>query len=1135
LATQGERLYNAIQAGEIDPARLNAEGKSLLKSYLDQKTKPAPVADLRKLEEKSGAYKPQPPSPAKLRQIEEQKPMAPVIKPSPFLSPATQQRIAQATQAIPQPIKTAGAFIQRVGETIADIPLGAPRTEYGYQYTPLPTPGLERGAEFTGEVAGLAYPYGRAYKVFETASKVIPAVQKLSPIAQRLGTVGISGAAAETGLGVVESAPPKEIAKRAALVGALGAGAELIGPGVKVAAKQIKGAGEAAQLPKIRELGAVKQAVPEAKPRSGVLLAETIPAPGKTVEQARTEIKTMQDAFKVQDTPQGSVNLYSGIPIEEIQTAASKAAKNLRDNLGMAEEGVKIIAKQEAKQPSIGSVFKSPLRVAEKYPQLKPYVQAAARATVHQEKLRNVFNRRLEAVDKVLSRGGRAAYKVNKALYQEILLAGDVAGKQFTMDELRTLFNANDDVIRAYNLTRSAYDHAYSIANAARALRGKDPIAYRQGYIPHFFHNYFIIVDDEIIGSAKTLREAVNMSNPLAREGRKITIRPKQFEYPGEAAQAAVLGDRTYFKFKGEVEKQFDLTADEAQQLLEGVARLKGRSRFVGNFMQRKGVKGWETNLDWVNRHYFNMMSRYAALDRFKAGSISRFERQFGAFDKEHKGIAGYIKKYINDINGNPTEAEEVINNALAKVPALSQFLGKYLGDRPALQLASATTKAVAIAKLGLYNVSSALINGTQLINAYAKLGEKWTAEGLRRAAMVGGKNLARKAAGQDIGGASKDIGLLKQMGLDVAMGIESGAGYSRAGMGSFFNASTVMFHKTDIFLRRATGLGAYYKGVSRGMSHKQAIAYAKKLIDQTQFDYSIADTPAFIRRSGPVGQVLFQFKKFPVKQLEFMTRLKGAEKPRFWIPFVLLAGYYGLPGVEPLKNTVKAMFDIDIELETKKYLMEWAGDVPEKKAIAKTIMYGILSNIGPGVDVSRRVGGGDFIPGELRDLSGPTVSTVVSTAQLAAKREWIEALRAISPSPGNLTLALKADGEITDPWNRGRLKIKLTPAERAVKGVGFSPVRESIERDLTSIVGYSESRTRDEETRAIDAFIDAVNSNDDAKITAAAVKLSELRITPERIRNEMRNKLLTKPERALQNVPKKRKAEYTQLHEFTE
>lgn len=864
------------------------------------------------------------------------------------------------------------------------------------------------------------------------------------------------------------------------------------------------------------------------------------PLATEAIQAARSKVQNMDDILRVNETPEGPVTLYSGIPAEKVADSVKDATTKLQDALGIPVKGdkVEIVPRLGAKQPGIMTPLKSPSRVAREFPQVKEFVDSGVKATETQERLRNVFNQRLATVDKVLTGGKsrlvdplRGTYKQNKEALNEILLTGDMMGKKFTPAELRSEFGASNEVIRGYNLIRSAYDHAHTIASNTRELRGKTPVSYREGYIPHFFHSWFITMDGKVVGSAKTMREAVAMSNPIARQkGANIKIVPKAFDFPGGDVQAAVMGDLNYFNLKSKIEKDFGISREDAQSLLEGVARMKGRSRFVGNFMQRKGVAGWEKNLDWVNRHYFNMISRYAALDQFKSKAVTSFERQFGAFDKEHKGVAGYIKNYINDINGNPTQVEDLINNSLAKVPALSKFLGTYLGERPALQIASATTKGVAIAKLGLYNVSSAMVNATQLINSYSKLGERWTFEGLRRATALGAKNTVR---GLGLARAPmSDMGILKQLGIDTQMGLESGAGYSKAAdVGKLFNKSMAIFQSVENFNRRVTGLGAYYRAIAEGKAPRQAIEYAKGILDATQFNYSIAETPAFIRRSGPVGQILFQFKKFPIKQLEFITQLKGAENPRFWIPFTLLAGYYAMPGIEMLKNSVKSMFDIDIELESKKYLMDWAGDDKTKQAAAKTIMYGIGASAG--VDISKRIGTGDFIPGEASDFAGPALSTVIRAAQLAGKKEWVETLRAISPAAGNLALMLSTDQEISDPWNRGRLKAVLSPTEKALKGIGFAPASESVERDVSRVIGYSEQQRKTAEQSAIDGYIKALDTGDNAKINKAVDRLAELKITPDRVKEEMGKKGMLPAERAIENVPKKRQEDYRRIYGF--
>jgi hypothetical protein len=54
-----------------------------------------------------------------------------------------------------------------------------------------------------------------------------------------------------------------------------------------------------------------------------------------------------------------------------------------------------------------------------------------------------------------------------------------------------------------------------------------------------------------------------------------------------------------------------------------------------------------------------------------------------------------------------PTNVKSLLNSTLSNAPGLNKILGRFLGGRPSLQVAGMTTNAVAIAKLGLFNVSA--------------------------------------------------------------------------------------------------------------------------------------------------------------------------------------------------------------------------------------------------------------------------------------------------------------------------------------------------------------------------------------------------------------------------------------------
>ena len=842
---------------------------------------------------------------------------------------------------------------------------------------------------------------------------------------------------------------------------------------------------------------------------------------------------------------------------EEVIVTGYPPANFSKASLGdrtIEENGRIVIHKRTStfKNPSLISMFRSPNRVAKRFPLFRPVLLWAKQSSRTQERLREAFRSRLQHVERVLRRSGN--YAENKRILMEIRLQADMAQKEPTVDEMKAM-GASEDVITAYKLIRSAYDKALSLANQVRELRDKEPVNKRTGYVPHFFHSFFVVVDGEIATSTHTLHQAKTMAKVAVKNGaKKVAIIPKEFQFPGGEIQAAVIGDIEYFKAAQKLKKDFELSPEQAEEILNNIVRMRTRSRFVGNFMQRKGAPGWEKDLDWVDRHYFNMISRYVALDGFKRKAISYFERGlgpksnfhgWGRFGDEHRGLAGYVKRYINDVNGVPTWLEDLINNSLDRT-FLGQWFGKYLGERYAVQLATMTTNAVAIFKLGLLNASAAMVNGTQFLAVNAKLGEKYTGIGMLRAGKV---FIVRGARFVGINTkAVKELGVLKKAGLDVQMGLESGAGYSRASqMGKLFQASMIFFRFMEQYLRATAILGAYQKGLDAGLNQDTALLYAEQINDETNFDYGIADTPGFIRQTGPVGQVLFQFKKFVVKFMEFMGGLgwkpstfKAAQHIRFWIPFMLLAGWYGIPGAEILVNMIKYFTGDDPELELKAWLMKWAGDDPQRQAVAETVSYGILSRLG--IDVSRRVGAGDFIPSDIDDLYGPTISTVLRAVPLAFEANWAESVRAISPSLGNPIVAMK-DEEIVSPWDRNRQITTLSPAARIKKAAGFRPLEEAKQVDAKRAIVYLERKRKKQEKEAIDDYLKINEEWKEAgrpregrlwdQRKAARKRLRELKISNRRVVEERRRKHTTRVDRAMKNVPRKERREYKNIQRF--
>jgi hypothetical protein len=394
-----------------------------------------------------------------------------------------------------------------------------------------------------------------------------------------------------------------------------------------------------------------------------------------------------------------------------------------------------------------------------------------------------------------------------------------------------------------------------------------------------------------------------------------------------------------------------------------------------------------------------------------------------------------------------------------------------------------------AIAKLGFWNPMSAAMNLTQLIGTTAKIGYGATMHGMA----------------EYLHPTARTKALYREAGIEDNITAENPSGYSNAHnlRGLFGSVSMGLFRWADGAVRKATFLGAYRKGRAEGMSHAEAVAYGKKINGQVNFNYSVDDAPNFIRRMGPIGTLAFQFKKFPVKMLEFAGGLKGMENVRFWVPMLALSGLLGVPGFDLLKSFVKWLTGTDVELETKKFIGESSLPAPVKR----TLLYGGLSNVG--VDVGRRAGMGDFIPSEAWDFAGPTVSTierVIKTIpQIFDDGNFYDTLDALSPGLSNPIKAFRGTKD-----KRGREKFTPDTAfEKGVRFFGARPIREAIEGDAVRIANYEEQKRSAEETSAIDAYLDAKerHSPGDKEYKAALDRLRELGIKQERVWAETRKR----------------------------
>ena len=681
----------------------------------------------------------------------------------------------------------------------------------------------------------------------------------------------------------------------------------------------------------------------------------------------------------------------------------------------------------------------------------------------------------------------------------------------------------------------------------AKVKRTVPPIGKITGYLPHLYEQWMVLARTEEglvpVGSGKTLKEAYKVAEMLQKNGGDkidFQIAPKLFDANnvlggGEDAKGGkgslVVSDAEYIRLQRALVDNAKMSVPEARKALEGAVSRTARNRFFGNLAHRKGRVGYNSDVVTTIDRYLLSSSRYCALQPAKSKATKLFERTFGRFDKEYGGkeaMANIIKRYMRYNNGTPNYLEQVINTTLAKNDWIVKHINAEYGDRLGVALASRINGFLSKNLLGCLNVSSALVGVTQLVNTYGLIGS-YTGTGMQAANRM---NMT-------------DRKILAEAGVPYNIGLDTPSGFSKRRnaiegrkessfqqIKAYVNAAgekgMFLFKKADEITRKVTTLGAYYQAIDEGKTHKQAIAYAKKINREANFDYGAADAPGVNQMiSGTVfGDLALLFQKYPMKEFELMRSLipyfgKGtkAQKARFWATYFLMAGFAGLPGGDWLDDLLEKWLGYKPSTVLKEELFKHMGDTP----VTRTIIYGIFSNLG--IDISRRVGMGGMFPDSdslLGYALGPAGSVAWSGINSAASGDYIKATKALNPALGNIAEAVR--GYSTN--SKGQVSYKYEGTERYLKSMGFRPVGQSMEADMTSALYTDKQRSKDARQKLL---MEAARKRADGiKLTDEELtKLRKAGVTGSQLRKAVKDMQMSTSERMKQTLSKKQKKEF--------
>lgn len=356
-------------------------------------------------------------------------------------------------------------------------------------------------------------------------------------------------------------------------------------------------------------------------------------------------------------------------------------------------------------------------------------------------------------------------------------------------------------------------------------------------------------------------------------------------------------------------------------------------------------------------------------------------------------------------------------------------------------------------------------------------------------------------------------------------------------GLGYVENIARQMPKAIEVMSRATTALAAYRLEMRKSGDHAKAVAYARQVVDQSQFNYSATNSaPIF---NHPLGKLVFQFKKYG-QNMYWLIGTNVAKAYRNESPgarteavrtlamiamtHMAMAGALGLP-TEPFKYLLMGAkaFGLgtpgwdDVEELVRKYSAETLG-----KTGGEIFSKGLPRALG--VDVSSRMGLDSLIAfGEpksdkekdvktwlLDTIAGAPaglVSDYIKGANNLMSGEYTKAAEKMVPLKfaSDAIRAYRTASEGKKGETGRELMKPYSWSEAALRTTGFTPAREAEDGAKNAAFRNQTGKARDERSRIINAW---VNAKGGAKVDAQrAVQKYNLKAAPE---NRIETKDLT-------------------------
>jgi hypothetical protein len=737
----------------------------------------------------------------------------------------------------------------------------------------------------------------------------------------------------------------------------------------------------------------------------------------------------------------------------------------------------------------------------------------------------------------------------------ELIETDDVqkAGVVFTDDELRTNFGLSDRQIGLYREFRKAVDQSVTdlaISDMIRYL-GDDGVGIKeavmasgnvdvaQGIIAS--HLEQIAYDeprraDAMRNTMDAIKEKADQANrlmdrgyaPLSRFGQYTVYavapdgeqlyfsmfenerdankmkREMEEQYPDATVSTGTMSQESYKLFSGVTPETLALFGDalgledsgidtksEAYQTMLKVAKTNRSA--MKRMIERKGIEGFSEDAGRVLAGFVYSNARQIATN-LHAGEIGKSASEVK--DGDLKDAAINLMQYIQ----NPQEEAQALRGLM-----FTQFIGGSIASAmvnltqpftmtlPYLSQFAGMTGAGKAMSDAVKLASRGIRNDDELKAALKRAEEEGVVspqEVHQLMAQAQGKGALQSGDGTKVGDA-----LAKANNFKAKLSL---------GWGKLFGAA-------EQFNRRVTFIAAYKLAREKGMENP--FQFAEQAIAETQGVYNKGNKPTWAR--GAVGGTLFTFKQYSIGYLEFLRRMWGngpEGKKAVGLALAvlfLMSGVGGLPGADDLDDVIDGFAQrvLGRSFDSKQAKKEFFASILGQSG-AEFVMSGISGLPGMPIDVSGRMGLGNFVPGtgfltkkrdygqDYKEIAGPagTLFTNAGTA-LASMAQGDVAGAGKALSPVAVQNWLKAADMASMGFYRdqkGRKVVDTDGYDVFAKALGFQPRSVAQVQEATSTQANLIAQNKLRETEIADKWAQGRIERDAGKIEDAKKMLAD-------------------------------------------